>query len=48
VHASGAGCDSIAVDALSGGVACNVFHHERAMAEYAIMTMLALDRDLFR
>ncbi len=49
VHASGAGCDSIAVDALSGAVPlCNVFHHERAMAEYVIMTMLALDRDLFR
>src|SRR5712692_9630260 len=49
VHASGAGCDAIAVDALRGGIPlCNVFHHERAMAEYAIMTMLALDRDLFR
>src|SRR5205814_8589588 len=49
VHASGAGYDTIAMDALSGAVVvCNVFHHERAIAEYAIMTMLALDRDLFR
>jgi len=49
VHASGAGCDAIAMDALGDSVAvCNVFHHERAIAEYVIMTMLALDRDLFR
>ena len=49
VHASGAGCDAIAMDALRDSVAvCNVFHHERAIAEYVIMTMLALDRDLFR
>src|SRR5262249_15794276 len=27
---------------------CNVFHHERAIAEYIIMTMLALNRDLFQ
>jgi phosphoglycerate dehydrogenase-like enzyme len=49
VHASGAGYDNIAMDALRDGIAvCNVFHHERAIAEYVIMTMLALDRDLFR
>jgi phosphoglycerate dehydrogenase-like enzyme len=49
VHASGAGYDNIAMDALRDAVAvCNVFHHERAIAEYVIMTMLALDRDLFR
>src|SRR5262245_58645252 len=49
VHASGAGYDSIATEALGENVTlCNVFHHERAMAEYVIMTMLALDRDLFR
>jgi phosphoglycerate dehydrogenase-like enzyme len=48
VHASGAGCDSIALDALSGIPVCNVFHHERAIAEYVMMTVLALDRDLFQ
>jgi phosphoglycerate dehydrogenase-like enzyme len=49
VHAAGAGCDSIAMDALPDGVrVCNVFHHERAIAEYVVMTMLALHRDLFR
>ena len=49
VHAAGAGCDSIAMDALPDGVrVCNVFHHERAIAEYVVMTMLALDRELFR
>jgi phosphoglycerate dehydrogenase-like enzyme len=49
VHASGAGYDSIAMDALPPGVrVCNVFHHERAIAEYVMMTMLALDRELFR
>src|SRR5580704_8894493 len=48
VHASGAGCDSIAMDAVPDGVrVCNVFHHERAIAEYVMMTMLALDRELF-
>jgi len=48
VHASGAGCDSIALDALDGVPVCNVFHHERAIAEYVMMTVLALDRDLFQ
>ncbi len=49
VHASGAGCDAIAIDSLPAGVrVCNVFHHERAIAEYVLMTILALDRDLFR
>jgi phosphoglycerate dehydrogenase-like enzyme len=48
VHASGAGCDSIALDALHGIPVCNVFHHERAIAEYVMMTVLALDRDLFQ
>jgi phosphoglycerate dehydrogenase-like enzyme len=49
VHSSGAGYDGIAIDALGDAVAlCNVFHHERAIAEFVIMTMLALDRDLFR
>jgi phosphoglycerate dehydrogenase-like enzyme len=49
VHASGAGYDNIATDALRDRIPlCNVFHHERAIAEYVIMAMLALDRDLFR
>src|SRR5260370_18771075 len=48
VHASGAGCDSIALDVLNGIPVCNVFHHERAIAEYVMMTVLALDRDLFQ
>lgn len=48
VHASGAGCDSIAMDALPDHVVlCNVYHHERAIAEYVMMTMLAMDRNLF-
>ncbi|MEO7651243.1 MAG: 2-hydroxyacid dehydrogenase [Bryobacteraceae bacterium] len=48
VHSSGAGFDSIDRTALPEGVPlCNVFHHERAMAEYVIMTMLAMDRRLF-
>ena len=49
VHVSGAGYDNLDVSALPEGVAlCNVFHHERAMAEYVLMTILALDRDLIR
>src|SRR5215470_10764042 len=49
VHATGAGLDSIAFDALPPGVrVCNVFHHERAIAEYILMTILALDRNLLR
>jgi phosphoglycerate dehydrogenase-like enzyme len=49
VHVSGAGYDNLDLAALPAGVAlCNVFHHERAMAEYILMTVLALDRDLFR
>jgi phosphoglycerate dehydrogenase-like enzyme len=47
VHAPGAGYDMIALDALKDSIPiCNVFHHERAMAEYVIMTVLALDRNL--
>jgi phosphoglycerate dehydrogenase-like enzyme len=48
VHAAGAGCDGIALDALNGIPVCNVFHHERAIAEYVMMTILALERNLFR
>jgi phosphoglycerate dehydrogenase-like enzyme len=48
VHAAGAGCDGIALDALDGIPVCNVFHHERAIAEYVMMTILALDRNLFQ
>ncbi|MBI3471113.1 MAG: hydroxyacid dehydrogenase [Candidatus Solibacter usitatus] len=46
IHSSGAGCETIAE--APGVPLCNVFHHERSMAEYIVMTMLALDRDLFR
>jgi phosphoglycerate dehydrogenase-like enzyme len=55
IHTSGAGYDTVAMDALSshtpgrGAVrVCNVFHHEGAIAEYVMMTILALDRDLLR
>jgi phosphoglycerate dehydrogenase-like enzyme len=49
LHAPGAGYDNIPMDALPEGVrVCNVFHHERAIAEYVVMTMLALHRELFR
>jgi phosphoglycerate dehydrogenase-like enzyme len=48
VHAAGAGCDGIALDALNGIPVCNVFHHERAIAEYVMMTILALERRLFQ
>jgi len=48
VHAAGAGCDGIALDALHGIPVCNVFHHERAIAEYVMMTILALERRLFQ
>ncbi len=47
VHIPGAGADGIALDALHGIPVCNVFHHGRAIAEYVIMTILALDRNLF-
>ena len=48
VHAAGAGCDGIALEALNGIPVCNVFHHERAIAEYVMMTILALERNLFQ
>ncbi len=49
IHTSGAGYDTVAMDAIGSAVrVCNVFHHEGAIAEYVIMTMLALDRDLLR
>ena len=49
VHAAGAGCDAIDMAALPPQVQlCNVFHHERAIAEYVIMTLLAMERNLIR
>jgi phosphoglycerate dehydrogenase-like enzyme len=43
-----AGLDQIDLAALPGGiVVCNVFGHEPAIAEYVIMTMLALTHRLF-
>lgn len=47
VHAAGAGWDAIATWELRPGIpVCNVYHHEHAIAEYVIMAMLALERDL--
>jgi phosphoglycerate dehydrogenase-like enzyme len=43
----GAGTNEIDFDAVPDGAAvCNVYGHEHAIAEYAFMTMLALNRDL--
>ena len=47
VHVLGAGWDGIAVDALPPDCAlCNVYEHEIAMAEWALLGMLALTRRL--
>jgi phosphoglycerate dehydrogenase-like enzyme len=47
VHAVGAGYDGIALDALPAGcVVANVYGHEYGIAEYAFMTMAALNREL--
>lgn len=49
VHAAGAGCDAIDLEALPPEVPlCNVFHHERAIAEYVLMAALAMQRGLIR
>src|ERR1700733_11401767 len=49
IHMAGAGYDTVPMDALTsrtpeaGAVrVCNVFHHEGAIAEYVMMTILAL------
>ena len=47
VQVLGAGYDGIAVEALPSGAAlCNVFEHEVAISEWALLAMLALTRRL--
>jgi phosphoglycerate dehydrogenase-like enzyme len=47
IHVLGAGPDGIADDAIPAGCAlCNVYEHETAIGEWALMTMLALSRRL--
>jgi phosphoglycerate dehydrogenase-like enzyme len=47
VHSTGAGTDGIAFGALPAGcVVCNVYGHERGVAEQAFLLMLALQRGL--
>ncbi len=47
VHSTGAGTDAIATWALPAGVqVSNTYHHEHAIAEYILLTMLAFERDL--
>jgi len=49
IQTPGAGLDGIDLTAVPPGTAvCNVFGHERGIAEYAFMTMAALNRRLFR
>jgi len=49
VHSSGAGVDGIDRASLPPGCrVCNVYGHERALAEMAFMHMLALQKSLFR
>lgn len=48
VHSTGAGTDGIAFGALPAGcVVCNVYGHERGVAEQAFLLMMALQRGLF-
>jgi phosphoglycerate dehydrogenase-like enzyme len=47
VQTTGAGTNDIVFDALPDGVAvCNVYGHSAAIAEYVLMAMLGLSRDL--
>lgn len=47
IQVSGSGVDKIAFDALRPGViVANTFNHERSIAEYVLMAMLALSRQL--
>jgi phosphoglycerate dehydrogenase-like enzyme len=49
VHSVGAGIDAIDLKSLPPGcMVCNVYGHERGVAEHAFMIMLALQRDLFK
>jgi phosphoglycerate dehydrogenase-like enzyme len=48
IQAPGAGVNGIDFAAVPAGVTvCNVYGHERGIAEYVFMTMAALNRDLF-
>ncbi len=48
IHTPGAGLDGIDLSAVPPDAAvCNVYGHERGIAEYAFMTMAALNRRLF-
>ncbi len=47
IQTIGAGTDEIDFQTVpAGATVCNVYGHETAIAEYVLMTMLALDRDL--
>jgi phosphoglycerate dehydrogenase-like enzyme len=49
IHTPGAGTDGLDLDAIPSRVTvCNVFGHEAGIAEYVVMTMLALTRELFQ
>lgn len=49
IHTPGAGTDGIDFASVPPHVTvCNVFGHESGIAEYALMTMLALNRELFQ
>lgn len=47
LHAAGAGTDGIVFDALNPGVRVSTTgHHEESIAEYVVMSLVALQRDL--
>lgn len=47
IQTPGAGLEQIDVSAIPPGVSlCNIYGHERGIAEYVVMTMTALNRDL--
>jgi phosphoglycerate dehydrogenase-like enzyme len=49
IHTPGAGTDGLDLDAIPEHITvCNVFGHEAGIAEYVVLTMLALNRDLIR
>ena len=49
IHSPGAGYERISLDAVpKGAVVCNSFEHENAVAEWVLMAMIALDRQLLR
>jgi phosphoglycerate dehydrogenase-like enzyme len=49
IHSPGAGYERIALEAVpTGVVVCNNFEHENAVAEWVLMAMIALDRQVLR